>query len=104
MSDQIKEFRSDDGQVLRGKPISLTRCLLAYRQQIECETGVPVKDLQLNTALLLSDLCRLLGLSEENCRQVLGDQAANFVYGVEAQRISLRLNLEVLSCEDELVA
>jgi hypothetical protein len=93
MSSQIKEYRSDDGQVLRGKPISLTQYLLTFRRQIEHEAGTPIKDLELNTALLLSDLCRLFGLSEENRCRVLGKQATSFVYSTEAQTVSLKLKL-----------
>ncbi len=70
---------------------NLTHLLARFRQQVEREAGQPIESLDLNAALLLSDLCRFLELSDEGCGRVLGDGAAAFVGHVETQRVGLPL-------------
>ncbi len=101
-----KTFVSDDGQVLRGEPVSITDLLAQFRAKLEQETEAPLEALDLNAALLLSDLCNHLGLfvqhperqrrTAENHDRALGDQAAAFVRRVQEQRPRLRLPAQML--------
>jgi hypothetical protein len=55
---------------------SLTGLLKDFRQQLERDAGANVNDLELNSALLLNDLCAFLGLGDKQRREVLGKSAA----------------------------
>ncbi len=76
---------------------NLTHLLARFRQQVEREAGQPIESLDLNAALLLSDLCRFMELPQEGCGRVLGAGAVSFVGQVEAQRVSLRPSPESLT-------
>jgi len=80
-------LRSED----QGHATNLTHLLARFRHQVEHDAGQPIEALDLNAALLLSDLCRFLELSDEGCGRVLGDGAAAFVGHVETQRVGLQL-------------
>ncbi len=88
----VKTFVAADGQVLRGEPVSITALLAAFRAKLEQEAEAPLEALDLNAALLLSDLCNHLGLSAENHDRALGDRAAAFVSQVQSERPALRLS------------
>lgn len=75
---------------------NFTELLARFRQQVERDAGQPLETLDLNAALLLSDLCRFMELPEEGCGHVLGAGAAAFVGQVETQRVSLRPSPESL--------
>lgn len=103
----VKTFVAADGHtcpasaarcrgVLRGQPVSITDLLAQFRAKLEQEAEAPLEALDLNAALLLSDLCNHLGLSPANHDRVLGDQAAGFVSRVQEQRPRLRLSPQAL--------
>jgi len=75
---------------------NLTHLLTRFRRQVERDAGQPIETLDLNAALLLSDLCRFMGLPDEGCDRVLGARAVAFVGQVETQQISPRLSPESL--------
>ncbi len=55
---------------------SLTDLLTHFRQALERENGKAIEELDsINTAMILSDLCVFLGLSDQNRRKILGAQA-----------------------------
>jgi len=87
-----KTFVSDDGQVLCGQPVSITDLLAQFRARLEEETKAPLEDLDLNAALLLSDLCRHLDLPAANHDRVLGERAAAWVQETLEERPRLRLS------------
>ena len=62
---------------------SLTTLLTNFRQQLEHESGSTVNRIDTNAAELLSDLCRFLGLSDQNRRRVLGTHGTLHVNRVE---------------------
>jgi hypothetical protein len=66
---------------------SMTKCLKHFRETVEKEAGTPIQTLDMNLALILSDICRWVGLSEEKRREVLGKSAATFVSSVENEPI-----------------
>jgi hypothetical protein len=55
---------------------SMTSLLQDFRRQLEHASGGPINDLNANAAEIISDLCRFLGLSEQNRRKVLGTNGA----------------------------
>jgi hypothetical protein len=48
---------------------SLTAVLKHFRQQIESGTGAPIQNIEINAALLLDDVCKFIGLSEDRRRE-----------------------------------
>jgi hypothetical protein len=66
---------------------SLTACLKHFRQEVEKGTGAQIQTIEINAALLLSDVCTFIGLSDEKRREVLGKSAAAFVSSVEDEPI-----------------
>jgi hypothetical protein len=74
----------DYPQHIRGiEYFSLTAALKHFRQQVEQSTGTPIQNIEINAALLLSDVCTFIGLSDEKRRDVLGKSASVFVSSVE---------------------
>ena len=63
--------------------------LLDFRRYIERDAGAPIERLEVNGALLLSDMCRFLGLDEGQRAKVLGRSAAVYVAAVLDERVSL---------------
>ena len=61
---------------------SLTAALKHFRQEVEKGTGAPIQTLEMNAALLLDDIAKFIGLSEDRRREVLGKSAAAFVSSV----------------------
>ncbi len=68
---------------------SLTTALKHFRQEVEKGTGSPVQNVEMNMALILSDVCRWVGLSDERRAEVLGKSAAAFVASVESEPITI---------------
>jgi len=66
---------------------SLTAALKHFRQEVEKGTGAPIQTLEMNCALLLDDIAKFIGLSEERRREVLGKSAAAFVSSVEGEPV-----------------
>ncbi len=66
---------------------SLTASLKHFRQTVEKESGAQIQTLEMNLALVLSDICRWIGLSDERRAEVLGKSANTFVSTVEAEPI-----------------
>ncbi len=62
---------------------SLTALLADFRQQLEHDSGASVNRVDANAAELLSDLCRFLGLSDQNRRKVLGMSGTRHVDAVD---------------------
>jgi hypothetical protein len=59
---------------------SMTSLLQDFRRQLEHESGGPVHELNdVNAAVMISDLCLFLGLSDQNRRKVLGARAAMYI-------------------------
>lgn len=70
---------------------SLTALLADFRQQLERESGASINRLDANTAELLSDLCRFLGLSDQNRRKVLGANGTRHVDIIEQTPSSITI-------------
>jgi len=68
---------------------SLTAALKHFRQQVESGTGAKIQNLDINAALLLDDVCKFIGLSDDRRREVLGKSAASFVASVESEPVKL---------------
>ncbi len=66
---------------------SMTKCLKHFRETVEKETGAPIQTIEMNLALILSDICRWVGLSEERRAEVLGKSATAFVASIESESI-----------------
>jgi hypothetical protein len=59
---------------------SMTDLLTHFRQTLEAETHETVQEINnINAAMILSDLCVFLGLSDQNRRKVLGAGAATYI-------------------------
>ena len=59
---------------------SLTDLLTHFRQTLERENNGPIQQLDnVNAAMVLSDLCIFLGLSDLNRRKILGTTAATWL-------------------------
>ncbi len=59
---------------------SMTSLLQDFRRQLEHEYGGPIHEMNaVNAAELINDLCRFLGLSDQNRRKVLGVSGARHV-------------------------
>lgn len=58
---------------------TLCNRLWQFRLGLEGQAGQPVTTLDAPVALILSDLCRFLHLSEEQHRRVLGDEGVTYV-------------------------
>ena len=67
--------------------------LARFRTRLEKEAERPIGDLELNAALFLSDLGRLLGLDKLQHNHVLGEHGVQYVLEVSEARVSLRLDL-----------
>jgi len=61
--------------------------LKGLREEIERDGGVRIAALEALFALALWDVCRALGLSEEECDVVLGQEGAAYVEGVLCTRV-----------------
>ena len=78
-----------DGQVLTGMVKTLDDHFKDYLAQrligfadhlrAELDDGQDLQHLESDAALLLSNLCEYLGLTPEQCAQVLGPQAAAYI-------------------------
>jgi hypothetical protein len=71
----------------------LTGKLAQFRSGLEEGTGQPISALQVDAALLLSDLCRSFNLDEEQHDYVLGESGTQHVLQVLETRITLRTSL-----------
>lgn len=72
---------------------SMTDLLTHFRQILERENGKPINELgEVNAAMLLSDLCVFLGLSDQNRRKILGAQAATYIDQTLAAQVGLTIN------------
>lgn len=58
---------------------SLTTLLTNFRQQLERDSGSTVNQIDTNAAELPSDLCRFLGLSDQNRRKVIGVNGSQYI-------------------------
>jgi hypothetical protein len=63
--------------------------LREFRQQLECEAGAQVHTVELNAALLLSDLCEFLGLDAGNQVKVLGALSWTFTHQFKGHTVTL---------------
>jgi hypothetical protein len=70
--------------------VFLTDRLTEFRESLEEGTESPVGMLQVTAAILLSDLCRFLGLDEQQHDQVLGEKGAEHVTEFLETRVWLR--------------
>lgn len=66
--------------------------LARFRARLEREAEGPIGDLEVNAALLLSDLCRFLGLDEQQYTYVLGEHGVKYVLEVMEAHCSVRVN------------
>lgn len=67
---------------------SLTLLLQDFRRQLEHESGGPINELNANAVEFISDLCRFLGLSDQNRRKVLGVNGARHADMIERLSIA----------------
>ncbi len=59
---------------------SMTSLLTDFRRSLEHTSGGPIHELDtINAAMILSDLCVFLGLSDQNRRKILGAKAASWI-------------------------
>ncbi len=59
---------------------SMTSLLTDFRRTLEHESGGPIQEMDaVNAAMLLSDLCVFLVLSDQNRRKILGAKAASWI-------------------------
>jgi hypothetical protein len=68
---------------------SLTAALKHFRQEVEKGMDEKIQNADVNAALLLSDVCRFIGLSDEKRREVLGKSAAAWVDSLESEPVKL---------------
>ncbi len=79
---------SQPSQFVKGvEYFSLTAALKHFRQEVEKGSGEPIQKIEINAALLISDICRWIGLSEERRSEVLGKSATAFVESIESEPI-----------------
>jgi|GEM_PF-5837218 len=71
----------------------LTGRLAQFRAELEEGAGQPICALKTDVALLLSDLCRFLGLDEEQHNFVLGEGGVRHVTQVLDTRILVQMGL-----------
>ena len=86
MSANIDQLNGVLGKYMAGQ-------LARFRADLEEGTGQPISDLQINAALLLSDLCRFLGLDEQQHNHVLGANGIQHVMQVLETRVLVRMAL-----------
>lgn len=77
----------------------LTGRLAQFRADLEEGTGQSIGTLQADAALLLSDLCRFLGLDEQQHDHVLGESGVQHVMEVMETRVLVRTTLSLSSLE-----
>jgi len=71
---------------------SMTDLLTHFRQTLEGENHKPIQELDdINAAMILSDLCVFLGLSDQNRRKVLGARAATYIDQTLAAQVGLTI-------------
>jgi hypothetical protein len=68
----------------------LTGRLAQFRASLEEESGQPINAIETDAALLLSDLCRFLGLDEEQHNYVLGGSGVRHVNHVLETQVAVR--------------
>lgn len=68
-----------------------THKLLQFRLQLEAEAAQPLATVEANAALVLSDLCRFLGLDERQHDDVLGPLGVDYVQHTLDVRMSAML-------------
>jgi hypothetical protein len=66
---------------------SLAKSLTLFRQHLEAEAAEPIANLEVNAALLLSDLCQFLGLGAPQQSQVLGKHGTRYLATTLATQI-----------------
>ena len=67
--------------------VSLTKLLTDFRRELESESGQPIEELEVNAALLLSDLCEHLRLGVAQHDMILGPRAVKRLTGLLSTRI-----------------
>lgn len=77
----------------------VTGKLRRFRARLEQEAEQSVGDLEVNAALLLSDLCRFLGLDEQQHDYVLGGAGVRYVQEVVDAHASVRVNPLPVGCK-----
>jgi hypothetical protein len=69
---------------------SMTDLLTHFRQSIERANNQSIQELDnVNAAMLLSDLCIFLGLSDQNRRKILGATAATWIDQIMSESAQL---------------
>ena len=71
-----------------GLSVIVTSMLADFRQWLEEQLDEPLAFVDLNGALLLSNLCEYLGLDDSQRAQVLGPDALQSVHRIEADHLS----------------
>lgn len=89
MSANIDQLNGVLGKYMAGQ-------LTQFRADLEEGTGQPISDLQINAALLLSDLCRFLSLDEQQHDHVLGTSGVQHVMQVLETRMLVRMALPLV--------
>jgi hypothetical protein len=79
----------------------LTGKLAQFRTTLEGEAGQPICEIELDGTLLLSDICRFLGLDEQQYNQVLGENGVQYVSEVFETRVWVRSSLLPVPSEAE---
>lgn len=69
--------------------LSLAHLLTQFRQKLEAEAGEPIYEVEINAALLLSDLSRFLGMGIRQQNFILGADASNYVKEIEGVVIQI---------------
>jgi len=66
---------------------SLAQDVMRFRQHLEAEAAEPISALEVNAALLLSDLCQFLGLDTPQRSQVLGPYGTRYLATILATQV-----------------
>lgn len=62
----------------------ITDCLTQFRKDLEANTGDSIATIELTAASVLDDVCKCLGLYQEDIYQVLGAEGYAFAYELPA--------------------
>jgi hypothetical protein len=67
---------------------TMSKLLADFRKQLERDLDGRIEQTELNSALLLHDLCTFLKLGEKQRREVLGERGAAFVDSILATSVN----------------
>ena len=72
--------------------VSLTKLLTDFRRKLESESDEPIEQLEVNAALLLSDLSEHLGLGVAQHDMILGQPAVDYLTSILETRVTIPIH------------